>query len=55
MEKQLTLLNIFLLPLASLVAYLGLDAQKLTIYLFRRFGKSSVSPYSGYADLSGNC
>lgn len=33
MEKQSTILNTLLLPLASLVAYLGLDAQKLTILI----------------------
>ena len=33
MEKQSIILNTLLLPLASLVAYLGLDAQKLTILI----------------------
>ena len=31
MEKQSTALNLFLLPLASLVQFLEIDAQKLTI------------------------
>ena len=33
MEKQSIILNTFLLPLASLISYLGLDAQKLTILI----------------------